>query len=342
MNHYIQYATKDNRAVHISEVESGLECGCFCPHCNAKLVAKKGSIVVHHFAHYHQNECDFAYESSLHLGVKRVLENERRFLFPPIMGRSLFEKDVVLKDSILLSLDSVCTEIRVDAIIPDILIRVGNAECILEIFVTHCVDEVKQQKIEKMNVAAIEIDFSKEDRDIDDLKIKSILLSNNNLKHWIFNPKQRVLQDDLHSKERLMLDAGIVDAFKNTHMKAYFYGIYGCPILPKWKKTWNVSLYNDCMNCAHYISNSDGEIVYCNARYCLWEKMNRAKCQDGISKSMPEFENTRSYLEKLNICPECGNMLIVRNGKKGPFLGCKGFPECRYSKSINQETGELS
>ena len=332
---------KKNEIVHISEVESGLACGCRCSHCNEQLVAKKGSKVAHHFAHYNQNECVFAYESSLHLGVKRVLENERKFLFPPVVGRSLFGKNVVLKSSILLTLDTVCAEIRVDAIIPDILIKVGNAECILEIFVTHCVDETKQKKIEKMNIAAIEIDFSKEDRDIDDSRIKSILLRDNNLKHWIFNPKQRILQDDLNSKERTMLDAGIVDAFMNTHMKAYFYGIYGCPILPKWKKNWNVTLYSDCMNCSYYISNIDEEIVYCNARYSLWEKMNRAKSPDGASKRMPEYEDTRTYLDKLNVCPECGNMLIVRNGKNGLFLACKGFPNCKYSRSIDSETGEL-
>ena len=30
------------------------------------------------------------------------------------------------------------------------------------------------------------------------------------------------------------------------------------------------------------------------------------------------------------ICPLCGNQLVERNGKYGPFIGCSNFPSCRY------------
>jgi DNA topoisomerase-1 len=33
-------------------------------------------------------------------------------------------------------------------------------------------------------------------------------------------------------------------------------------------------------------------------------------------------------------CPECGKPLVVRTGKRGPFLACTGFPECRYSAPV--------
>ncbi len=29
-------------------------------------------------------------------------------------------------------------------------------------------------------------------------------------------------------------------------------------------------------------------------------------------------------------CPECGKPLVQRTGKYGPFVGCSGFPTCRY------------
>jgi DNA topoisomerase I len=31
-------------------------------------------------------------------------------------------------------------------------------------------------------------------------------------------------------------------------------------------------------------------------------------------------------------CPQCGNSLVIRNGKNGAFVGCSGFPNCRYTK----------
>lgn len=34
------------------------------------------------------------------------------------------------------------------------------------------------------------------------------------------------------------------------------------------------------------------------------------------------------------ICPECGHRLIEKNGRNGRFIGCTGFPQCRYTRSI--------
>lgn len=30
----------------------------------------------------------------------------------------------------------------------------------------------------------------------------------------------------------------------------------------------------------------------------------------------------------VGICPKCGNELVIRSGKKGKFIGCKGFATC--------------
>lgn len=33
-----------------------------------------------------------------------------------------------------------------------------------------------------------------------------------------------------------------------------------------------------------------------------------------------------------NLCPKCGGILKLRNGKFGPFIGCSNFPKCHYTK----------
>lgn len=38
--------------------------------------------------------------------------------------------------------------------------------------------------------------------------------------------------------------------------------------------------------------------------------------------------------ESLGDCPRCGKELVRRDSKKGPFIGCTGFPKCRYIKNI--------
>ncbi len=37
------------------------------------------------------------------------------------------------------------------------------------------------------------------------------------------------------------------------------------------------------------------------------------------------------------VCPECGEPLVERTGPRGKFLGCSGFPECRYTKDPRKE-----
>jgi DNA topoisomerase-1 len=40
-------------------------------------------------------------------------------------------------------------------------------------------------------------------------------------------------------------------------------------------------------------------------------------------------------------CPECRSPLIVRSGRYGKFIGCSGYPECRYIEPLEkpEDTG---
>ena len=33
-------------------------------------------------------------------------------------------------------------------------------------------------------------------------------------------------------------------------------------------------------------------------------------------------------------CPECGKQLLLRSGRSGKFVGCSGYPECRYTRAV--------
>jgi len=37
-------------------------------------------------------------------------------------------------------------------------------------------------------------------------------------------------------------------------------------------------------------------------------------------------------------CPRCGDKLVVRHGKHGPFLGCAGYPDCDYVRPLSTQT----
>ena len=38
------------------------------------------------------------------------------------------------------------------------------------------------------------------------------------------------------------------------------------------------------------------------------------------------------------ICPQCGNKLVEKEGKFGKFLGCSTFPKCRFTSQIDTKT----
>lgn len=38
-------------------------------------------------------------------------------------------------------------------------------------------------------------------------------------------------------------------------------------------------------------------------------------------------------------CPDCGKPLLIKHGRFGKFMACSGFPECRYTESINEDIG---
>ena len=68
----ITYGLHSGDLVHITEVERGLACGCICPCCENQLIARKGPIVAHHFAHAGEN-CEGGAETALHLAAKEIL-----------------------------------------------------------------------------------------------------------------------------------------------------------------------------------------------------------------------------------------------------------------------------
>ncbi|NMA67779.1 MAG: type I DNA topoisomerase, partial [Clostridiaceae bacterium] len=60
------------------------------------------------------------------------------------------------------------------------------------------------------------------------------------------------------------------------------------------------------------------------------------------------LEKARDEIQKVNIpdeplgkdCPKCGKPMLIKMGMFGRFAACSGFPECRYTESINQVVGK--
>jgi DNA topoisomerase I len=64
-------------------------------------------------------------------------------------------------------------------------------------------------------------------------------------------------------------------------------------------------------------------------------------------KFIPLLDHANENMEKIEPklldeeCPNCGRQLIVRIGRYGEFVGCSGYPECRYIKKEDEEENNL-
>lgn len=52
----------------------------------------------------------------------------------------------------------------------------------------------------------------------------------------------------------------------------------------------------------------------------------------GVEKSVKRSDVTQEKLDEQ--CPECGKDLSIRLGRNGKFIGCTGYPDCSYTRSV--------
>ena len=66
---------------------------------------------------------------------------------------------------------------------------------------------------------------------------------------------------------------------------------------------------------------------------------------DPFSKELKEAENNIEKVriqpkESDEVCPNCGKTLVYRKSRYGEFLGCPGYPQCRYIKPLVEQVGK--
>ncbi|MCB9771163.1 MAG: type I DNA topoisomerase [Candidatus Omnitrophica bacterium] len=51
-----------------------------------------------------------------------------------------------------------------------------------------------------------------------------------------------------------------------------------------------------------------------------------------LDHAMATIEKTQEFIDEK--CPECGLQMVVKWGRRGKFLSCSGFPNCKFAKPI--------
>lgn len=180
MGAFLTYALDEGGAlVHVDDVAKGMKCGCHCPHCDAPLYAKNaGQIREHHFAHTHGHECKGAYESSLHLLAKEVLQETGRIMLPQSYNGT-FPSGLVRIRNVEVEKWDERYGFR-----PDVEGIMDNGERLLiEFLVSHKDDGKKRQTIVDNHLKCIEIDINYQA--LDRTELKEFLTGSDEDRKWI-------------------------------------------------------------------------------------------------------------------------------------------------------------
>lgn len=234
----LPYGLRDGQLQHISQVATGLACGCTCPGCGALLVARNtaGNVKVAHFAHYKAEECSTGLQTALHYAAKDIIARHQQLRLPSASGyfrfteayRASFTFDISPYEDYLfestgyneeagfiqseyadasgyffqsrvIPVDEVVLEKRAGDIIPDVLVRSGEKWLLVEVAVAHFVDAEKRKKIQALGLSAVEIDLSKTRRDVELAELEALIIESEKQKKWLNNPAlEQVLEQRRH------------------------------------------------------------------------------------------------------------------------------------------------
>lgn len=210
--------TASREYIHIKDSANGKNCQCLCPACKTPLIAKQGEILSWHFAHTNSDNVTSACgESDLHLNAKLEIYKSMQICAPVMFEKEICDVLVVpgtegvdftnylkmyygvdVTANFLLAFDSMKIESRIDSFIPDLIGWVGAKRFIIEVVVTHDIDEKKLKWIKENEINCLRLRFSTKKSDSSQSKIIAEPQAD-----WVFTsqtPLYRALQLCQHNE----------------------------------------------------------------------------------------------------------------------------------------------
>lgn len=323
----------DNKLYHISEVARGEACNCVCPSCGQTLIARKGDIREHCFAHK-ATECEHAYETAIHIFVKEVLEKNKKMALP---------KHQYMNKPLLYEFDRVELEKSYSEVIPDVVAYKGETPLFIEVYVTHEIDEAKLRKIEKLGISVLEIDVNEygfDRKDFDKEAVENLIINSTEHKTWLFNRKEEELRKAEAKRNREIQKHKEAKEKEEAKRKEEFVAMFNSgrkellQIKDDYEKQYWISIILPmlCPECNKQMKAISGEFGY----------FYLCSCSFKISVGWEYWQDTdyNEYKEILyrdcvySHCPLCGEWMAFRRNNGTCFLGCTSFPKCKGSRSV--------
>ncbi|MCP4726035.1 MAG: hypothetical protein GY863_13415 [bacterium] len=196
MDTLIQYGLKNGSLINVRKVKSGLECGCICPACNHRLIAKKGRNLKHHFAHYEVADCEYGLNTTIRYIALEIIENNRKIVIPDnIFSCGKYRYNY--PQGQILEIDKVTIEKSLLIPTPEITIFSSGKAIKLEIIVTHDIDKRTYYKFRKRRIPTLKLDLNSLKTTLSSRNPKSVLkkylLEDSSHTSWLYNQEEEMI-----------------------------------------------------------------------------------------------------------------------------------------------------
>ncbi len=83
-------------------------------------------------------------------------------------------------------------------------------------------------------------------------------------------------------------------------------------------------------------SIANGNVDWLPVMHQFWKPF--IKLVEEIDGSVKRSDVTQEKIDEK--CPDCGNELSIRLGRRGKFIGCTNYPECKYTRPVEGDNQE--
>ncbi|KAA0089771.1 hypothetical protein CIW54_07160 [Paraburkholderia sp. T12-10] len=189
---------RGGKIAHISEVDRGRACGCTCAACDRPVVAKQGARNAWHFAHDASGSCATAAETALHRAIKQVIAEGNVIGVPELIVEATATYNGHTKSAVRVleqrrvSYSAPRLEVRMADIVGDAVVSVAGRDLIVEVAVTHRVDDEKRAKISQIGLSALELQAWCLARDADWDQLRAFVSDSSSNRIWLHNLREPV------------------------------------------------------------------------------------------------------------------------------------------------------
>jgi hypothetical protein len=205
MSLLVPFGFKDGSLYEPRQVSNGKSCVCVCPGCHHPLIARQKAQTPH-FAHAAGEDCKNGFETAIHLAAKQLIAERMEFSFPAVDlnlpgGYGCKESTQNIYTSNVKQLSEVRIEPWLNGFRPDlVIVDSGGNEVLIEIAVTHFVDDEKLAKIKSRGIRAIEIDISSAREKLDFSLLNKYLFGSPSSGIWLYHPLTEKLKQEYLTK----------------------------------------------------------------------------------------------------------------------------------------------